>query len=145
MNKDDPKVRSAEENKESTKRASSEILGLIALKGKLAESGPFTMPCSGYSGGVYRDHHPWSLYDVPIDDMKEAMDRLRKGLPRKGWKIVKDGFDGSPSKAPQIVANSKGEEFSVDIRLHDQRKYGKDPSFIEVTLESACFKTEKPD
>ncbi|MGW7573488.1 hypothetical protein [Streptomyces sp. NPDC054765] len=145
MNEDNLKVRGAEEIKESTEKTSSEILDLIGLKGKVTKPGPFTMPCSGQSGGVYRAHHPWSLYGVPVDDMKQAMDRLRKGLPKKGWKIVKDGFDGSPSKAPQIVANSKGEEFSVDIRLHDERKYGNDPSLIEVTVESACFKTKKPD
>ncbi|MFE1172139.1 hypothetical protein [Streptomyces sp. NPDC058773] len=145
MDEGNLKARDGKEIKESAKNTSREILDLLDLKGKATEPGPFTMPCAGYSGGAYRAHHPWSLYDVPVDEMEQAIDRLRKGLPRKGWKIVKDGFDGSPSKAPQIVANSKDGEISVDIRLHDERKYGKDPSLIEVTVESACFKTKNPD
>ncbi|MGW7249583.1 hypothetical protein [Streptomyces decoyicus] len=114
----------------------------MGLKGKVTEPRPVTMPCS-VLGRRAQGSPP--LDGVPVDDMKQGMDRLRKGFPRKGWKIVKDGFDGSPSTAPHIVANSKGEEFSVDIRLHDERKYGNDPSLIEVTVESACFKTKKPD
>lgn len=146
MDDDKLKVRGIAKIKEDTKKSSREILDLIDLKGKVTEPGPYDTPCSGHSGGnVYRAVHPWSVYDVPVDDMRKSMDRLRRDLPRHGWKIVKDGPDGSPSKAPQIVANHEGGEFSVDIRLHDERKYGNKPSLIEVTVESACFKTKKPD
>lgn len=132
--------------KEDTQKASSEILDLIALKGKVTEPGPYDTPCSGYAdGGVYRAVHPWSVYDVPVDDMKKAMERLRSDLPAKGWKIVKDGPDDSPSKAPQIVANRQGGKFSVDIRLHDRSERSGKPSLLEVTVASACFKTKQSD
>lgn len=140
------KVRATDEVKGITRKTSSEILDLIDLKGKVTEPGPYDTLCSGHSGGnVYRAVHPWSVYDVPVDDMQKSMDRLRRDLPGHGWKIAKDGPDGSPSKAPQIVANHEGGEFSVDMRLHDERKYGNKPSLIEVTVESACFKTKKSD
>ncbi|MEU2362725.1 hypothetical protein ABZ616_18625 [Streptomyces noursei] len=145
MNENNLKFRDIEQVKGDVRKASSELLGIIGLKGKATEGGPLIAPCSNYPEGVYRASHPWSVYGIPVEEMEKAMDRLRTGLPKNGWKIVKDGKDRSPSKSPQIVANSKGDEFSVDIRLHDERKYGSDPSLIEVTVESACFKTKQPD
>ncbi|MEU8996982.1 hypothetical protein AB0C95_19580 [Streptomyces caniferus] len=140
------KAREIEKMMDETENTSREIRDLIGLKAKVTEPGSYDTPCSGHPGGnVHRAVHPWSVYDAPVDDMRKAMDRLRGDLPKHGWKIVKDGPDGSPSKAPQIVANHEGGEFSVDIRLHDERKYGNGPSLIEVTVESACFRTKKPD
>lgn len=142
---DNLKTRDGREVQESTKKTSRDVLGLIDLKGKVTEPGPFTMPRSGYSGGVYRAHHPWSLYGVPVDDMKQAMDRLRRNLPANGWKIAKNGPDKSPAKTPEIIANSKGGEFSVKVRLLEEPAGSKHTSLIAVTVESACFKTNKPD
>ncbi|WP_234426770.1 hypothetical protein [Streptomyces niger] len=143
MNEDDLRVRSSDKVADETEKASSEILDLAGVKGKVTESGAFAMPCAGYSSEkVYRAHHPWSLYGLPFEELKKAFGRLRDGLPGHGWKIVKDGPDGSPSKAPQIIANHKGGDFSVDIRLHDESKRSGKTSLLEVTVESACFKKQ---
>ncbi|MCZ1009180.1 hypothetical protein [Streptomyces lydicus] len=140
------KAREIEKVMDGTEKTSREIRDLIGLKAKVTDPGSYDTPCSGHPGGnVHRAVHPWSVYDAPVDDMRMAMDRLRGDLPKHSWKIVKDGHDGSPSKAPQIVANHEGGEFSVDIRLHDERKYGNRPPLIEVTVESACFRAKKPD
>ncbi|MFG2098169.1 hypothetical protein [Streptomyces sp. NPDC048612] len=144
MNNDLP-LRNLETVTENTSRTSSEILKIIDLNGKVTKPGPLPAPCSGYSGKAYRTSHPWSVYDVPVPRMREAMDRLRRDLPKKGWKIVKDGPDRSPSKSPEIVANSKGDEFSVNIRLLAERDDSPHTSLIEVTVESACFRTENSD
>jgi hypothetical protein len=50
--------------------------------------------------------------------------------------------DYGSAKSPQIVAESSGKEFAVDVRLLDERKYGDDPSLIEVTVESACYRSK---
>lgn len=70
------------------------------------------------------------------------MDRLRTELPKAGWKIVKDGVDGTSAKSPQIVAESKGNGFAADIRLKDRRKYSGAPSLIMITVESACYRAK---
>jgi hypothetical protein len=135
------KARDSETVKADVETTSSRILEILDLKGKVTETGAMTSPCSDYdSGEVYRARHPWSVYQVPFADMQKAMDRLRGELPKEGWKIVKDGMDGSVAKSPQIVAESNGREFAVDVRLHSASKVGNAPDLLEVTVESACYR-----
>ncbi|MEU6521714.1 hypothetical protein ABZ892_02430 [Streptomyces sp. NPDC046924] len=136
------KVRDGETVKAQVEQASSRILEMMKIEGKVTDTGAVTVRCADYDSGeeVYRARHPWSVYQVPVSDMEKAMDRLRNGLPKKGWEIVKDGVDESAAKSPQIVAESKGQEYAVDVRLLDERKYGDDPSLIEVTVQSACYR-----
>ena len=140
----DVEVRDRETVKTQVDQASSRILDVMALKGKMTDTGAVTIRCTEYdlSEAVYRARHPWSVYQVTVPDMKRAMDRLRVELPEMGWKVVKDGVDDSPAKSPQIVAESKGEEYAVDVRLLDERKYGDDPSLIEVTVQSSCYRAK---
>ena len=70
------------------------------------------------------------------------MDRLRKQLPAKGWKIVKDGPDKSQAKLPQIVANSPDGHMSADLRLWIEPAGSKRSSMIEVTVVSDCFRSD---
>ena len=137
-------VRDGDTVKAEVEKASSRILEIMALKGKVTDTGAMTSRCTDYDSDekVYRARHPWSVYQVPVADMENAMARLRDGLPNEGWKIVKDGVDSSPAKSPQIIAESKDKEFAVDVRLLDERKYGSDPSLIEVTVESACYRSK---
>ncbi|MFJ4522385.1 hypothetical protein ACIP4Y_15780 [Streptomyces sp. NPDC088810] len=132
--------------KQSVERASSEILDILAVKGKVTRSGAVAAPCSSYpeESEVHRMRHPWSVYGVPGDDLERAMDRLRKQLPAKGWKIVKDGPDKSRAKLPQIVANSSDGHLSADLRLWREPADSERSSMIEVTVVSDCFRSE-PD
>ncbi|MEU3214734.1 hypothetical protein [Streptomyces sp. NPDC006971] len=125
-------------------QTSSRVLEMLALKGKVTESGAATARCSGYDADerVYRARHPWSVHGAPFSDMQKAMDRLRGELPRSGWRIVKDGVDGSAAKSPQIVAESKERDFSLDVRLHRASKVGNAPDLLEVTVESACYRAK---
>ncbi|GAB2952831.1 hypothetical protein GCM10023080_009240 [Streptomyces pseudoechinosporeus] len=138
-------ARDSKKVKSQTEQTSSRVLEIIDLKGKVTDTGATTTRCSDYSDDeeVYRAQHPWSIYDVTVEDMKQAMDRLRQRLPEQGWKIVKDGTDDSQAKSPQIVADTKDGDFSVDIRLQDESKYGDDPSLLEVTVESACYRSKQ--
>ncbi|MFF8099642.1 hypothetical protein ACF07S_07665 [Streptomyces sp. NPDC016640] len=125
-------------------QASSRIGEIAALQGEVTDTGAMTVRCTNYDSeeNVYRVRHPWSFHQVPLAAMEEAMERLRTGLPEEGWKIVKDGVDDSPAQSPQIVAESEGQEYAVDLRLLDERKYGDDPSLIEVTVVSACYRSK---
>jgi hypothetical protein len=137
------KVRESENVQADVERTSSRILEILDLKGKVTESGAMTSKCAGYDSDdeVYRARHPWSVYEVPFADMQKAMDRLRAELPKEGWEIVKDGVDGSASKSPQIVAESKGGEFAIDVRLYKASKVGNAPDLLKVAVESACYRT----
>ncbi|MET7622341.1 hypothetical protein [Streptomyces sp. NPDC005408] len=124
--------------------ASSEILDIMALKGKTQPSGAFSVKCSDYppEDNVVRMRHPWSIYQVPDADLKAAMGRLQKELPAKGWKIVKDGPDDSQAKSPQIVADSGDGQVSADLRLRITPPGSEYKSAIEVTVVSSCFRDE---
>ncbi|MFD4769790.1 hypothetical protein [Streptomyces niveus] len=137
-------VRESETVQDEVEKTSSRILEMMALKGKVTNTGAMVSRCSDYEPEeeVYRARQPWSVYDLPVPELEKAMDRLRGELPKAGWKIVKDGVDNSVGKSPQIVAESKGRKFAVDIRLMDERKYGDDPSLIMVAVESACYKAK---
>lgn len=137
-------VRDSEVVRTETKETSSRILEMMDLAGKVTETGAMTERCSDYAAEdeVYRASHPWSVYGLPVPDLEKAMDRLRVELPKAGWKIVKDGVDDTVGRSPQIVAESKGRRFAADIRLQDERKTGDDPSLIEVTVQSVCYRAK---
>ncbi|WP_326735537.1 hypothetical protein [Streptomyces sp. NBC_01022] len=137
------KTRDSDTVKADVERTSSRILEMLDLKGTVTEPGAMTLPCSGYDSAeeVYRARHPWSVYEAPFADMQKAMNRLRAELPKGGWKIVKDGPDRSQGKSPQIVAESEGREFAVDVRLHKEVKAENSPPMLEVTVESRCYRS----
>jgi hypothetical protein len=140
VNGDRVPVRDGDKVKARTEKMSSQILDIMALDAEVTESGALAAPCSGSSSSdIYRAQHPWSAYGVPVAHLKEAMDRLREELPVQGWKITKDGSDGSSARTPQIVANSSDGEFSADIRLLEEPPTSDHISLIEVTVVSACY------
>ncbi|BCM68729.1 hypothetical protein EASAB2608_04063 [Streptomyces sp. EAS-AB2608] len=139
-------VRDERAVKQSVEQASSEILDILAVQGKVTRSGAIATPCTSYpeEDQVHRMRHPWSVYGVPGGDLEKAMDRLRSRLPAKGWKIVKDGPDKSRAKLPQIVANSPDGRLSADLRLWREPADSGRSSMIEITVVSDCFRS-KPD
>lgn len=142
-----PDVRNISEAREEARELSSVVLDVIDLKGEVSKSGPGVSPCRDKdSDRFYTIHHPWSLTGVPVEDMKKAMERLRKSLPEKGWKIVSYGPDVSPSKSIELVADSTKKKFSISIRLLDRTKRanpGSLKALISVDLTSACFQVPK--
>ncbi|MFJ5678604.1 hypothetical protein [Streptomyces sp. NPDC093097] len=138
-----PKIRDISAAKEETERISSEILSVINLQGKTNQPGPGVAVCGEKDPGkFYSIHHPWSLVDVPVEDMKKAMERLNENLPKKGWSITSYGPDTSPSKTLELTADSPDKKFAVSIRLLDRTKRPKPGSpnaLIYVDLVSECF------
>ncbi|MFF9352611.1 hypothetical protein [Streptomyces sp. NPDC014734] len=139
------RTRDSDTVKAGVERASSRIAEILDVKGKVVKTGAMTSHCSDYGTDeeVYRARHPWSIHKAPFTDMQKGMDRLRVELPKDGWQIIRDGVDGSRAGSPQIVAESKGGEFAVDIRLHRASKVGNAPDLLEVTVESACYRSEQ--
>ncbi|MGC9500630.1 hypothetical protein [Streptomyces sp. WG7] len=134
-------IRNEQAVKENVEHASSEILDIIGANGKVTNSGALPTPCSDYAPeeNVHRMRHPWSIYDVRDEKLREAMGSLRKALPSKGWEIVKDGPDSSQAQLPQIVADSPDGHMSTDIRLWIEAPGSS--SMIEVTVVSDCFRS----
>ncbi|MDX3376961.1 hypothetical protein ACIRFF_06550 [Streptomyces cyaneofuscatus] len=138
------KVRNSETVGADVEKTSSRILEMLAVKGKVTETGAMTSPCTDHGSDekVFRARHPWSVHQAPFAEMQKGMERLRRELPKDGWEIVKDGPDSSTAKSPQLVAESAGREFAVDVRLHRASKVGNAPDLLEVTVESACYRSE---
>ncbi|MFF4602706.1 hypothetical protein ACFY12_08130 [Streptomyces sp. NPDC001339] len=137
-----PEVRQISEARKEAKDISSNLFDAIGLQGRISQPGPGVSQC-GDKGPAkfYTIHHPWSLSGVSVEDMKQAMARLKENLPKNDWKIVSYGPDKSPSKSLELIADSTKRKFSVNIRLLDrtQRASSNAPSMIYVDLTSACF------
>ncbi|WP_328386081.1 hypothetical protein OHS81_19975 [Streptomyces sp. NBC_00400] len=142
-----PDIRNISEVRREAREISSVVLDVIDLKGEVSKPGPGVSPCGDKgSDKFYTVHHPWSVTGVSVEDMKKAMERLRKNLPGKGWKIVSYGPDASPSKSLELVADSTKKKFSISIRLLDRTKRANPASLkalISADLTSACFQVPK--
>ncbi|WP_239146870.1 hypothetical protein [Streptomyces sp. SID10815] len=85
--------------------------------GEVTEPGPSIAPCGQDPDHLYRTVHPWSVRGVSEDELKAGFQRLRAGLPGKGWKIVQYGPNKSPSKTLELTADSRSEPYSVNAEL----------------------------
>ncbi|MET3982197.1 hypothetical protein [Streptomyces sp. PvR034] len=141
----EPKVRTLDAKvvQADAERASSKILDLLAVQGKTTRARATLLECSRYDPeeNVHQAHHPWSVYDLPVEELQQAMDRVRKAFPANGWTIVEDGPDSSPAKTPTLTANSDDGKLSARIQLLDERARG-ETSVLTVTVVSTCFRSK---
>lgn len=135
-----PPVREVSAARQEAKSKSSEVLTLLHLNGKVTEPGPRISICSGLDPDKYfMTRHPWSLYGVPVEDMQQAMGRLKEQLPQKGWEITSYGTNSSRAKSLELKAESLKDKFALQVTLQDRRGRSEKPSMIEVTLVSSCY------
>ncbi|MER0246651.1 hypothetical protein AAHZ94_32700 [Streptomyces sp. HSW2009] len=136
-------VRRVSDAKDETVRVSSDIFDAAGVKGKMTEPGPFTRECAGANSGKnYRVFHFWSIWDAPIQDLKQGMENLREKLPGKGWSIRSYGPDTSPSRSLELIADFGRKKFTVMIHLYDESKNSAPQapeSILSVALNSACY------
>ncbi|WP_406218592.1 hypothetical protein [Streptomyces decoyicus] len=118
---------------------SRQIFTMMGLKNaKSTEPGPHAALCEARDPeGYYMVRHAWAVHGVPFEGLKQAMERLKKKMPEKGWRIVKYGPDISPAKTLELIADSTGKKFSVAVHLLDERRKGRE-SRIAVSLASTC-------
>lgn len=138
-----PKVRYISDVREEAEAVSSELYDIIGLRGKVTGEGPGVSLCGEKDPEkFYVIHHPWGLTNVPIEDLKKGLDRLKENMPKRGWKIVSYGPDTSPAKNLELIADLTKKDFSVNIGLLDRTKRTEPDapkSMIFVDLVSACF------
>lgn len=143
-----PLVREEEAVKDDVKERSSRLLDLMALKGTLSKGG------AGVSRGCgdldpethYVVFHPWSLKDVPEADMAKAMERLREGLPKQGWKILSYAPNDSPARTLTLKAEyeKNDQRYALEVEFWDERgRPGDHKSLLSVDVVAACHQVPK--
>ncbi|MCZ1009185.1 hypothetical protein [Streptomyces lydicus] len=138
--RDEAPVRDVPLAEEDGRSLSSEIYAMMGLKNaKITKPGPHAALCEeGDPERYYMVRHAWAVHGVPFKDLEQAMERLKKEMPEKGWNIVKYGPDSSPAKTLELMADSTEKKFSVAVHLLDERKKSRE-SRIAVSLVSTCF------
>lgn len=128
--------------KAKTGSVSSQILNMIGIKGgKVTEPGPGVSPCDEDPEHLYRTLHPWSVYQVSEDELKQGFQRLREALPKNDWKIVEYGPNKSKDKTLEMTADYQKERFSVNAELHISTASAKEKTpLILINVVSACFR-----
>jgi hypothetical protein len=130
--------------KDLVRRQSSTILDAAGLR-EANNGAPDAAPCEGVDHG-FRVRHFWSMYGPSADALKQALDRLHKALPAKGWKVVR--FEPAKSEAKQLQLDLEHEKdhHTARIELLLPSTY-KNPSkwekqnrdSLSVSLTSPCY------
>ncbi|MFB6905359.1 hypothetical protein ACFCWB_13970 [Streptomyces bacillaris] len=134
-------TRSVDDVDAETKQISSQILDIIAVKGVMSKSGPGVSACDGGERGkMFLMRHPWSLTGSSDAELQEAMSRLKKDLPKHGWKIVDYGPNSSKAKSLELTADHVEKKFAVKVEFWEKNSGGdsNEPTLL-VNVVSACY------
>ncbi|MBD0742004.1 hypothetical protein [Streptomyces sp. CBMA152] len=136
-----PTTLAVDEARAKTKRLSSQIYDLLAIKNaQTTRPGPGITRSTKDPDHLYQVRHPWSLYDVPVSELQAGYQRLKDRMPGNGWKITKSGPNGTKANTQELYADSTAEDrFTVLVELWDKPTAGKKP-LILVTVVSAYFR-----
>ncbi|MGA5193628.1 hypothetical protein [Streptomyces exfoliatus] len=136
-----PTTLEVEKARTRTKEVSSEIFDMIGLpKGKTTPGGAGASTCPEDREHLFKIRHPWSVYDVSEEELKQGFERLRQALPAKGWKVVSYGPNNSKAKSLELLAESEKEHFAVNAELWVGSTDPKKKNLIGVTVVSGCFR-----
>lgn len=132
-------TRQQEEIDENTKKVSSQILDLLTLKGKVSRPGPGSLPCENKARDKYFQMlHSWNVIPPKGQSagIEEAVEDLKKSLPKQGWEIKSFGRDSSPNRNLSLTADHDKKKFSVNVVGQVKDKQPK----LVVRVISACYK-----
>ncbi|MFI1014630.1 hypothetical protein [Streptomyces sp. NPDC020965] len=133
-------TRSVETANKETKKVSSEIFDLIAMKGKIGGAGPGTGECGDDREKHFLMRHSWNVSGSTDAEVAQAMTRLKEGLPKQGWKIVSYERNNSPAKSLTLIADHDEKKFGVNVEFWEKGKARKDnPPGLVITVVSGCF------
>lgn len=136
-----PTTLGVEEARTKTKTVSSQIFDLIGLKqAKTTETGPGISPCEEDPERLFLSRHPWALYGVSAEELKQGFQRLKENLPKHGWKVVEYGPNKSANKNLELTADSDKERYSVNAELRVTGERGKARPSIQIRIVSGCFR-----
>lgn len=139
----EPQRMSVSDAEDLTRRQSSTIFDASGLR-EANNGAPAADPCQVVANG-FRIRHFWSMYGPSADSLKQAMDRLHKELPAKGWKVYR--FEPAKSEAKQLQLDIEHEKdhHTVQIELllpstyKGASKWEKEARDSPVSLASPCY------
>lgn len=142
-------TRAVEAVNAETKKISSQLFDLIAIKGKVDGAGPGSSQCGDDQDRNFLMRHSWSISGSSDTQVSQAMTRLKEGLPKQGWKIVSYERNNSPAKSLTLIADHDEKKFGVNVEFWEKGKSGNNnPPALVVTVVSGCFQVpegEKAD
>ncbi|MEU2563460.1 hypothetical protein ABZ626_29570 [Streptomyces longispororuber] len=131
---------STRDAKSAMKRVSSDLYEMIGVKGKASDNFPGVTKCPGKDAKThFRIYHPWSFTPAAASDIDKVLERLRRAMPERGWKIVEYGPDTSRNKNINLTADHDKKKVSVIVVKMDKD----DPPQLSLDLISGCY--EVPD
>lgn len=139
----EPVVRDKREVEDEVGSLSSRVLEMLRVKGQVTEPGPMTNFCETGGDDTPRYRvvaHPWSLYGVDNNALGKGMDRLADQLPKKGWKVVRQGPDSSKNRNLEIVAVHVTTHTHLEVTWMKGQD-GHEP-LISVDVTSRCFRDD---
>lgn len=140
----EPQRMSVSDAEDLMRRQSSTIFDASGLR-EANNGAPAADPCEGVANG-FRIRHFWSMYGASADSLKQAMDRLHKELPAKGWKVYR--FEPAKSEAKQLQLDIEHEkdhhtaqiELLLPSTYKDASKWEKETrDSLSVSLTSPCY------
>jgi hypothetical protein len=138
----EPQKQDARTAKGQAGEISSRLLDWMGVKGRVTEPGAAVNFCEAVDPDLkkyYTIHHPWSVYDLRTGNFEEAMENLRKELPRNGWRITKDGETKSAARNPEIIAVDEESHHTATVEWAKERS-GKLKQIITVEVNSRCYR-----
>lgn len=122
---------------DEAEKVSSEIYDLIGIKGKASETGPGVTGCSGKDEEkFFQIFHKWSFMPASAADLDGLMERLKRDLPKHGWKIVEYGRDTSMNRNVELTADNDQKKHSVYI-VHRAKQ---NPPKLSLMVVSGCYR-----
>ncbi|WP_271321435.1 hypothetical protein [Streptomyces lienomycini] len=137
-----PKVQEIQTSKNQVNDISSRILDWMGVTGKTTEASAAAGICEAVDPDFkkyYLIHHPWSVYDVKDGSFQQAMENIRRELPKHGWKITRDGHTDSAARNPEIVAVNEKSHHTATIEWAKNRS-GNLKQIISVDVNSRCYR-----
>lgn len=133
-------TRSIDDVDAETKKISTQVFDIIAVKGKASMAGPGVSSCGEQDREkFFKMRHPWSVTGSSNEELKKAMTRLKEELPKQGWEIVSYGPNTSRNKSLELLADHTKEKFAVNVVLMEQHNSNDDPPLLAVSVVSACY------
>ncbi|QKW08874.1 hypothetical protein HUT18_23340 [Streptomyces sp. NA04227] len=139
-----PKSRPPQEVLTEVKSLSSGLYDILHVRGKTTAPGPMASNCKSddnEEGSLQIVRHPWSLYGVNNASLQKGMSNLARELPKRGWKIVKNGPNRSEARTLEILAV----HMKTRTQMHAEWLRGLDAGtepLIAFDVYSRCFKPE---
>lgn len=119
------------------------VMDLVGVKGKTTEEAPPALPDEGScdpddeSSTKRQVSQSWSLYGVGDGPLGSAMNRLAAGLPKRGWKVVRNGPDSSAEMNQEIQAVYTATKTQLDVTW--ERGEPREEPLMIFDVYSVCF------